>query len=165
MSRIRLYFVLASIGLSLGLLSLLTGSNPEELRAANQPPDGARKSGVARFMRGKLDSAQLVLEGMVLNDMELVRKGAEQMAVMSRAAEWQVLQGPIYAGYSTEFQRLADRLAKQAESRQFESAALTYTQLTLTCMTCHKYVRSAEIVGLDPPRIDLAGGQLRYLDH
>ena len=100
------------------------------------------KSGISRFMRAKLDSSQQVLEGLVTEDYKLIEQGAQQMQLMSKAAEWQIIPGPVYAQYSTEFQRSAEQLAKHAKDKNIDAAGLSYMQLTMNCVSCHRYIRS-----------------------
>ncbi|MBT4864685.1 MAG: hypothetical protein HON53_06105 [Planctomycetaceae bacterium] len=100
---------------------------------------------VAKFMRAKLDASQVVLEGLVTEDYDKVKQGADKMAVMSKATEWQVIQGPVYAQYSSEFRRSCEQMAKMAKDKNLDGAALSYMHLTMTCISCHKHVHSSKI--------------------
>ena len=97
-------------------------------------------------MRAKLEASRTVLEGLVTENFDQVKAGAQKMSVMSKAAEWQVVKGPIYNQHSAEFQRASERLLKQAKEKNLEGATLSYMQLTMNCVTCHKYVRGAKLV-------------------
>jgi hypothetical protein len=108
------------------------------------------KSKVSKFMRAKLEAAQNVLDGLVTEDYGKIEKGAEKMIVMSKAADWQVIQGPTYAQYSSEFRRAAERLVKRAKAKQLDSAALSYMHVTMTCINCHKYVKNAKVARGEP---------------
>jgi hypothetical protein len=44
---------------------------------------------------------------------------------------------------TTEFQRYADDLAKNAKQGNIDGATLAYLKLTMNCIQCHKYVRFA----------------------
>jgi hypothetical protein len=109
--------------------------------AADQPNEDA----VRAFMRGKLDAAENVLEGLVTEDYELIEQGADQLNVMSQRAEWNVFTTPIYKQHSDDFQRAADRLGSAAKKQKLEAAALAYLQVTLACINCHKQLRGAKI--------------------
>lgn len=102
-------------------------------------------SGAARFMRAKLEASKTVMEGLVTENFDQVSAGAQKLLVMSKAAEWQVVPGPIYSQHSAEFQRSAERLLKQSEEKNLDGATLSYLQLTMSCVTCHKYVRGAKL--------------------
>lgn len=113
-------------------------------RAAEDPSEDA----VRAFMRGKLDAAENVLEGLVTEDFKAIQEGADRMRVMGQRAEWNVIKTPEYIAYSAEFQRAADQLSKSAQERKLDAASLTYLQLTLTCINCHKHARGAKIAGV-----------------
>ena len=105
----------------------------------------AKKSGVAEFMRGKLASSQSVLEGLVTDDFKMMEDGSKKLVAMSNAAEWQVIQGPVYGQYSAEFRRSAEQLGKMAKEENTDGASLAYVQVTLNCINCHKFVKTAKI--------------------
>ncbi|MBX9655695.1 hypothetical protein K2Y11_18930 [bacterium] len=104
--------------------------------------------GVRKFMRPKLDNAQKVLEGLALEDFEMVGKNANALLRLSEAAEWQVLPSPEYVRHSEEFQRVANELIRAANNKNLDSATLAYVQLTMNCVNCHKHVREARRVAL-----------------
>jgi hypothetical protein len=100
---------------------------------------------VSKFMRVKLESAQGVLEGLVTEDFDQIKEGADKMVIMSKATEWQVIQGPVYAQYSSEFRRSCEQVAKMAKEKNLDGAALSYMHLTMTCISCHKHVHSTKV--------------------
>ena len=106
--------------------------------AAEQPDQ------VAVFMRAKLGHSQNVLEGLALEDYDLVARGAHDLALASQASSWQVLQTEDYARQSAEFRRSCDALRTAAKARNLDGAALAWMEVTMKCVQCHKYVRSAE---------------------
>lgn len=99
--------------------------------------------GVRKFMRPKLDHSQKVLEGLTLEDFGLVAEHAKRLLTLSEAAEWQVLPGPEYVRYSSDFQRLCNELIQAANKKNIDGATLSYVQLTMNCINCHKHVREA----------------------
>ena len=48
-------------------------------------------------MRVKLDDAKKVLEGLTVEDYNMIVKNAQEMSLLSEDAVWQVLQTPEYA--------------------------------------------------------------------
>ena len=115
--------------------ALLHGSRP----GAEEP--GIRPDQVAIFMRAKLAHSQNVLEGLTVEDYELIDKGAQQLSLASEDASWQVLQTEDYARQSAEFRHSCDRLRKAARERNLDGAALAWMEVTMKCVPCHKYVR------------------------
>ncbi len=121
-------------------------TNAESQIRSTDPP---QENPVAPFMRAKLTASQKVLEGLVTESAEKVKKGAEEMFVMSNAAEWKVIQGPVYSQYSAEFRRTTEQLIDSAKKGNIDAAALSYMQLTMNCIGCHKYVKETSVVQID----------------
>ena len=108
------------------------------------PPDK-----VQELMRRKLAQSQKVLEGIAVQDFDLIAKHAEELLVISKQAEWKVLKTPLYEVYSNEFRRNAEELIENARKKNVDAAALSYVDLTLTCVKCHKHVREKRMARLD----------------
>lgn len=104
---------------------------------------------ISKFMRVKLSSSQQVLEGLVTEQFKLIRDGGQKMMLMSMAAEWQVIRGPVYEQDSAEFQDAAEQLVKMAQEKNIDGATLAYLRLTMTCINCHKHVRASKVTSND----------------
>ncbi len=117
--------------------------------AADQPNEEA----VRIFMRGKLDSAKDVLEGLVTEDFDQIAKAADRMLVMSKRAEWNVIKNERYAQYSAEFQRANEQLAAAGREKKIDAAALAWVQVTMNCVNCHQHARGVKVTGVEvlPP--------------
>jgi hypothetical protein len=122
---------------TIGLVVGLTGWLAVERTGEAQP--GKR----AAFMRQKLDFAKDLLEGLTLEDFDLIADRAKKLRKLSEAAEWEVYTIPHtdYTRYSAEFQHLASDLLKHATAKNLDAATISYTQLTLNCVNCHKFAR------------------------
>jgi len=110
------------------------------------------RSKVALFMRAKLINSQNVLEGLTTENFDLIRQGAERMIVMSKAAEWRVGGGEVYTQDTAQFVAAAQDLIKQSKERNVDGATLSYLQLTMNCITCHKHIREEKTVGFVIPQ-------------
>jgi hypothetical protein len=110
---------------------------------------GDEGSKVSALMKRKLDQSQKVLAGIALNDFDEIAKHAQELIAISREAEWKVLKTPQYDLYSTDFRRSAGDLVKNAKDKNLDAAALSYVDLTLTCVKCHKHVREVRMVRAD----------------
>jgi hypothetical protein len=99
---------------------------------------------VAAFMRAKLGHSQNVLEGLAIEDFDLIDRGANDLALASQASSWQVLQTADYARHSDEFRRSCNTLRTAAKARNLDGAALAWMEVTMKCIQCHKYVRDTE---------------------
>lgn len=117
------------------------GSRP----AAEEP--STRPDQVAVFMRAKLGHSQNVLEGLAIEDFDLIERGAQELSLVSEDASWQVLQTEDYARQSAEFRRSCDSLRKAAKDRNLDGAALAWMEVTMKCVQCHKYVRDEQRAG------------------
>ncbi len=109
-----------------------------------QQPESKRSRG--EVMRQKLDFSKEVLEGLSLEQFAMIEKGARALKKLSEAAEWEVPTIPNatdYVALTSEFQRNAGELAKQAKDRNIDGATLAYLKLTMNCVQCHKFVRFA----------------------
>jgi hypothetical protein len=135
-SKIAPAIYLGLIGLTVAVIAMTT------IRAEQPVPKRTR----AEFMRQKLDFSKDVLEGLALEQFTLIEKSAKALKKLSEAAEWEVPTIPNatdYVSQTSEFQRHADELAKQAKERNIEGATLAYLKVTMSCVQCHKFVRFA----------------------
>ena len=109
---------------------------------------------VKEFMRVKLGYAQKVLEGLTLEDFDLIAKSSQEMNLLSKATNWQVLQTPEYLRQSQDFQHATEALTEAAKKKNLDGAALAYVEVTMKCINCHKYVRGVRAPKLNtlPPR-------------
>jgi hypothetical protein len=108
---------------------------------ANQPTPKRTR---AEFMRQKLGFAKDALEGLALEQFAMIEKSGKALKRLSEAAEWEVGTIPDFTDYvamTTEFQRYADDLVKQAKQKNIDGATLAYLKLTTSCVQCHKFVR------------------------
>jgi hypothetical protein len=106
---------------------------------------GPKKDRVPALMQRKLQQAQKVLEGVAVKDFDLIAKHAQELVDISKEAEWKVLKTPRYEIYSNEFRRNAETLIGNAREQNLDAAALSYVELTLTCVKCHKHVREVRM--------------------
>lgn len=114
------------------------------LSASRADPQVPRTRG--EFMRQKLEFSKNVLEGLSLEQYPVIEKNARALKRLSQAAEWEVPMIPNatdYVALTTEFQRYADDLARNAREHNIDGATLAYVKLTVNCVQCHKYVRFA----------------------
>jgi hypothetical protein len=93
------------------------------------------------FMRKKLDASSKILEGLTVEDADLIRKGAASLLEMSKAEQWNVLLDEDYREYNREFRSLIRKLDKAAESNNFDNALLQWLDATKACIDCHQHVR------------------------
>jgi cytochrome c556 len=110
-----------------------------------------RRESVRAFMRPKLAHAQKLLEGLTLEQFDVVKQEAQALSLLSREEEWNVLQTEDYLHYSSEFRRAADAVRDAAAKKNLDGAALAYLEMTMKCITCHKYVRGVRMADTGLP--------------
>jgi hypothetical protein len=141
MKRVKVLLALAAL---LGSAALLSGHNDP---ARSRPPsrDRLEDKKVAELMQSKLRHSQKVLEGVAVGNFEEIATNAEDLIAVSKQAEWRVLKTPEYEVRSNEFRRTADELVKHARAKNLDATALSYVELTMTCVKCHKHVREVRV--------------------
>ncbi len=96
------------------------------------------------FMRLKLKYAQGILEGLVIEDYEMIAKNSQDMSLISLDSTWNVLLTEEYSKQSGEFRRTANALTRAADAENIDGATLGYVGLTMRCVNCHKYLRTVD---------------------
>jgi hypothetical protein len=99
-----------------------------------------------KFMRQKLEHSKGVLEGLALEDFDMIARNADAMRTLGQDARWRVSPNLNYLRLSSEFQDLANELVRSARKRNLDGATLAYVDLTLNCVKCHKLVRDERLI-------------------
>ncbi|HSH95596.1 MAG TPA: hypothetical protein VK968_15740 [Roseimicrobium sp.] len=93
-------------------------------------------------MKAKLAASQRVLEGIALEDFEIIAVNGRKMAKLSQGTSWRARQTPEYDLFTTEYRRHVDALVLAAEKKNVDAASLAYFQITQSCVSCHRYMRN-----------------------
>lgn len=112
---------------------------PSPLQGANTGGHADRLT--SEVMREKLALSQQALKGLALQDFASMRASADRLVKLSQAGGWAARQTPEYELFTTEFRRAAAELARAAADKNIDGATLAYTQMTVSCVSCHKYLR------------------------
>jgi len=118
-----------------------------------KPPETDSGGTEAALMRAKLASSQKVVEGLMTQDLTLVRTGALELEKICDATEWHAKEDQVYAHYRAELQRTAKKLAKLAQNDDLDGATYTYMHSVTTCMSCHSYCRDVLHVARTEPNL------------
>ncbi|MFI5460204.1 MAG: hypothetical protein ACHRXM_32710 [Isosphaerales bacterium] len=127
--------------LCLGIAALAVALVVLNATRADQPAEKRTRS---EFMRQKLNFSKDALEGLALEQFATIEKSGKALKRLSEAAEWEVPTIPNFTDYvalTTEFQRHADDLVKQAKKKNIDGATLAFIKITTSCVQCHKFVR------------------------
>jgi hypothetical protein len=102
-----------------------------------------KESGVKEAMRQKAACSQQVLVGITLEDYGLIASNAEKLLELSNKTNWYSRQVPEYELFLNEFRRNAQDLMKAGQQKDLDAASLAYVQMTLSCVSCHKFIRKS----------------------
>jgi cytochrome c556 len=100
-----------------------------------------KESGVKEAMRQKVAYSQQVLVGITLEDYRLIANNAEKLVELSNKTNWYSRQVPEYELFLNEFRRNAQQLKEAGQQKNLDAASLAYGQMTLSCVSCHKFIR------------------------
>ena len=98
---------------------------------------------LAHFMRKKLDASSKILEGLAIEDMDLIRTGASSLLQMSKAELWNVITDAEYREFNSEFRSSLRKLEEAATNKNLDNALLQWIDTQKGCVECHKYVRDS----------------------
>jgi len=101
------------------------------------------------FMRDKLELTQGILEGLAVEDFDLILSRSQRLSAMSQEVGWKVFENPDYEQQSIAFRRNVDALTKAAKNKNLDGATLAYVRATMSCVECHKYVRGRLVASLN----------------
>ena len=110
---------------------------------------GKKSRATKEFMRDKLELAQGILEGLSVENYDLIISRSQKLGAMSQEADWKVFENPDYEQQSLAFRRNVDALTKAARNKNLDGATLAYVRVTMSCVECHKYVRGRLVAGLN----------------
>jgi cytochrome c556 len=106
-----------------------------------------KEAGVKTAMRQKVAYSQQVLVGITLEDYGLIAKNADKLVELSNKTNWYSRQVPQYELFLNEFRRNAQGLMEAAQKKDVDAASLAYVQMTLSCVSCHKFIRQSSGTG------------------
>jgi hypothetical protein len=97
-----------------------------------------------QLMEAKLKNSQFLLEGMALADFGKMTRAADKLLQITKTDEWMVINTKKYETISNEFQRAAENVLVKARAKNLDGVALSYFDLTRTCLRCHQYVHEVK---------------------
>ena len=106
-----------------------------------------KESGVKEAMRKKVAYSQQVLVGITLEDYRLIANNAEKLVELSNKTNWYSRQVPEYDLFLNEFRRNAQELKEAGQQKNLDAASLAYVQMTLSCVSCHNFIRKSSGTG------------------
>lgn len=126
---------------NIALLPLLLVLGVASGHYAAEPPK-AGKDKTEQLMRQKLDYAKRILSGISTEDFAAIRQNAEAMQALTRLKEFDRAKPQEYRAQLLIFDFANTELIRFGKEKNLDGAALAYTQLTLSCVNCHKVLRA-----------------------
>ncbi len=113
--------------------------------AASSQAQDDEQSNLAKFMRKKLDASSRILEGLTVEDAELIQLGSSAILEMSKSELWNVLLDEDYRDFNRDFRSSMRKLEQAAKEENFDNALLQWNDAVKGCVECHKYVRTQRV--------------------
>jgi hypothetical protein len=98
----------------------------------------------SKLMQRKLEYSQKALAGLATDDLEAVAKSATSLVTLTDE-QWLRDDNPEYRAQLKAFRFSAQEMARLAKEKNLDGATLAYVQLTVSCVNCHKHLRSREM--------------------
>jgi hypothetical protein len=130
------------IGLSIVAMVIVVGMACEIWRVAAADDDLKPDVSLSAFMRKKLESSSTILEGLAVEDSELIVRGAKELLQLSKVEKWKVFIDSEYREYSDDFRTNVRKLEEAAGKGNFDNAALQWFDAMKGCIECHQHVRN-----------------------
>ena len=134
------------------LLILLAGCISTSTVSADPPAEQANDREVKTdtkemsvWMRKKMDYSQAILRGLAMGDYEAIEVSAAQMHRLNKVEGFVRRRNPRYTRYVREFESISSELVEQAKAENLAGVTLTFNQMTVNCVNCHREMRKAEI--------------------
>jgi len=109
---------------------------------ADEP--SAKSEPMSYWMKKKLEYSQNTLAAIATADFDRIVQNANAMRNLSKVEGFIRGQTPGYREELQMFDKAAVEIARQAQRENVEGAALAFTQLTISCVNCHKTLRPAK---------------------
>ncbi|MGZ9129993.1 MAG: hypothetical protein ACXW4Z_19630 [Candidatus Binatia bacterium] len=94
-------------------------------------------------MRAKLEFAKSILDGLSVGDFEKIEEGAIAMRGLNEVEDFVRGRSPAYTAQLNVFRISTDGLVDSAKQRNINGAALAFTQMTISCVNCHRVLRES----------------------
>ena len=139
------------------LLIVMAGCISTSMAAADPPAEQADHQDVkpetkemSVWMRKKMDYSQAILKGLAMGDFEAIEASAAQMHRLNKVEGFVRRRNPRYTMYVREFERISNELVEQAKAENLAGVTLTFNQMTVNCVNCHREMRKAETKAAKP---------------
>lgn len=96
------------------------------------------------WMKKKLEYSQNIFGGIAAGDFDKIVQNAEKLRALNKVEVFVRGRTAAYGTQLNMFQDANEEIIRQANKDNLEGATLAFTQLTLSCVNCHKHLRKPE---------------------
>jgi len=122
--------ILMALMFSAAFVTVMVG----QTLAERQDPKRAKE-----FMRQKLSYSQNIIEGLALENYELIITNGIKMFNMSQSTHWQVRSSSEYKKYSAAYSDRVAAMIDAAREKRIDAARDAYCKSLQGCYDCHRY--------------------------
>ena len=108
---------------------------------ADDKPKSKEEPKKLTVMQRKLLHSQAVLEGLAKKDFAKIDAGADGLLECLKDVTWKINETEKYLAHTKDFLTRVEGLKKAAKDKNIDAAALSYVDMTLTCVRCHQHLR------------------------
>ena len=108
---------------------------------ADEKPKVEGDPSTSFWMKKKLVYSQQVLAGLASGDFDAIVANAQSMRNLSTVEGFIRGQTPGYRTQLQIFDEANAEIIRQAQKDNVDGVALAFTQLTISCVNCHKHLR------------------------
>ena len=124
----------ASLAVLLGFAALL-GVGP------TQAEDNTNEKDVSVWMKKKVEYSHQVFDGLATADFEQIHDAAEHLRLLNKVEGFVRGRTPDYRRHVENFQAANEEILRQSDAKNLEGVTLAFTQMTYSCVACHKQLR------------------------
>jgi PAB1-binding protein PBP1 len=111
----------------------------DQAKTGQQKESQAKAASV--WMTKKLDYSKEILAGITVADPERVKAAAGHIRTLNKVEAFVRSKNPAYREQLKAFQEANEEILRRAEADDLEGAATAFSQMTTSCIRCHKVLR------------------------
>lgn len=128
----KFLFLFLALTFLLAANSGLADDKPNPKKGKDSPSIG---------MKLKLELSEKMLAALAEGNYESLGENARAMRVLNQIEGFVRRKTPGYQTQLKVFQFATEELVRNAESKNIDGATLSFTQMTISCVQCHKAIR------------------------
>ncbi len=139
-----LMFVSLSIGMSVSTQDDAKQGRQESDKKIVIPKQDEDSISRRDSMRAKLMYSKNVLEGLTVNDFDLVLDSCKNMLELTEGDSWIAIDSDNYRALTEDFKTGLKKLTAAAKSKNIDATALRFYDLSTRCIDCHNHLRNID---------------------